>query len=262
MRVYLAYFILAFRNNTVYRIQYLMGLVNTCLQIFISCMIWRALYSDIDNVKGITYAVVVTNFIISQGLGNAFSTNDFAIQHKLWDGSIAMDLLKPIDMQLVIIMQNLGNIMFNLITNFLPALMISIIIFPVMPPNGIMNFLFFLISIVLGFLILGAVSNIVQMSAFWIMNVWSVSTIKNVLIGVLAGSSLPLWFMPGFMMKIIEFTPFDSIYYMPIRIYLGQNSWNDIMYCYMKQILWFIILFIIGQIMWTKGKKRVVVQGG
>ena len=262
MRTYLAYFVISFRNNTVYRIQYLIGLLNTCLQIFISCMIWKALYGGAQEVNGITYAMVVTNFIISQGLGSTFAINDFAIQHKLWDGSIAMELLKPIDLRIVMIMQNLGNITFNILTNFLPALIIAIFAFPILPPAGVAEFILFLLSIILGFLILWAISTIVQMSAFWIINVWSVSTIKNVVIGVLAGSSLPLWFMPGFMMKIIEFTPFDAIYYMPVRIYLGQIGMNEIMSCYVKQIGWFVVLFAIGQFLWAKGKKRIIVQGG
>ena len=91
---------------------------------------------------------------------------------------------------------------------------------------------------------------------------WSISTIKNVIIGVLSGSLLPLWFMPESVLQIINYTPFDSIYFIPIEIYLGTISLYEIMGCYVRQVIWIIILYSLSRIMWEFGKKRLVVQGG
>ena len=103
MSIYIAYFKIAFRSNIVYRIDHLLGIFNTCLQIFISCSLWKILYGNHTEINGITYSMVATNSIIAQGLGNAFSLDDFAIQHKLWDGSISGEFLKPINLHTVFI---------------------------------------------------------------------------------------------------------------------------------------------------------------
>jgi|LSQX01.3.fsa_nt_gb ABC-2 type transport system permease protein len=262
MRTYIAYFKLAFRNNTVYRVEYLLGILSNLLSIFITCAIWKALYGGQTVINGISFGMVTTNLIFAQGLGSAFSLDDFVVQRKLWDGSISTELLKPIDFRNSILAFNLGNIQFKLLTNFLPCVIITALFIGILPPSSIMSVVYFTISVILGFAILWGMSSIVQMTAFWILNVWSVSTLKNLLINVLAGASLPLWFMPGFLQSLIRYTPFDSIYFAPVKIYLGLMNTNEILLCYGKQIIWFVILIVLSTIMWEKGKKRIIIQGG
>lgn len=262
MSVYFAYIKIAFLNKCAYRVECLMGILSTCLQIFILSEIWRVLYDTNQNVNDITYSMVVTNFILSQGLSKAFSVNDFAIQQKINDGTICNEFLKPVDYRISILATNLGEILFNLIACFLPTVLITSIFTGILPPDSFANLLLFLISIILGFIILWLISSIVQMSSFWIVNVWSISTIKNVVIGVLSGALLPLWFMPESVLQIIKYTPFDSIYFIPIEIYLGTISVDEIVNCYVRQVIWIMILYLISRIMWGFGKKRLVVQGG
>lgn len=262
MSKYFAYIKIAFLNKSTYRVECLLNIISTCLQIFISCAIWKALYGDNSSVNDISYSMIVTNFILSQGLSRAFSLDDFAIQKKVNDGTICNEFLKPIDYRISILATNLGEILFNLITAFLPSLLITSIFVGILPPCSVVNFLLFLISIILGFIILWMICSIVQLSSFWIINVWSVSTIKNVVIGVLSGSLLPLWFMPESVLQVIKFTPFDSIYFMPIEVYLGTIQIDAVVSVYVRQIFWIFILYFISQIMWNLGKKRLIIQGG
>lgn len=262
MRSFIAYFKISFKSNTVYRFQFLLGILGTYIQIFVYCAIWKALYANNNEVNGITYTMVTTNFVLALAMSNSFSIDDFAIAKRLRDGSIATEMLKPIDLRINLLASNLGEIFFKLLVNFLPAVLISKIFIGILPPAGIKSFLGFLLSMVFGFSILWSISTIVQMTSFWIVNVWSVSTIKNVFINVLSGAMLPLWFMPQTLRKVISFTPFETIYYTPINIYLGRLTEAEILVSYAKQLGWFVVLFILGNLMWDAGKKRVFVQGG
>lgn len=262
MTTYFAYFKIAFKGGIAYKSNWWFGVLNTCLQIFISCAIWKALYGGNEKVSGISFMMLTTNFILAQGLGNVFSVNDFAVQGGISSGSIALDLLKPISYRSMLLARDLGAITSGLLSNFLPSLILACIFIRMLPPVSPAAFLMFCVSIVFGFGILWAISAIVQMTSFWIINVWSVSTIKNVLVNILAGASLPLWFMPPFLMNIIRFTPFDSIYYTPIQIYLGRIRLMNALPCLGKQLVWFALLFLVGHCMWRSGKKRIIVQGG
>ncbi len=259
---YFAYFKMTFKQNTAYRIEWLLGILNSIIQIFISIAIWKALYGNRQTVNGINFSVIATNFIISLGLSSIFSTNDFAIQQKINDGSIANELLKPIDFRKILLAQTLAQIAFKFLSNFLPTFLITSLVFGILPPAGIVNFLLYLLSMLLGFCVLWSLSLIIQMTAFWIINVWSISTIKNVFVKVLAGAALPLYFMPEPIMKIIRFTPFDSIYHIPLQIYLGNASSEQIILCFLKQIVWIAILYSISILMWNCGSKKIIVQGG
>lgn len=262
MRAYLAFIRTTFLNKMVYRFEHILGVVNTTLQILITVTIWKALYSGGSTVDGITLPMVVTSIIIGQGLSNSYIFNDLAVSKRVKDGSIINVLLKPISFRVQLFAENVGNILFRLVVNFTPSLIISILFFGIIPPKSILSLILFVVSVILGFLVLWTLSSIVQHSAFWIMNTWSISTIKNVFVRVLSGAVLPLWFMPEGVLKVISFTPFDSIYFIPVKIYLGQISLNDVWFYYGKQIIWIVLLYLLSTLLWNKGQKRVVVQGG
>lgn len=214
---------------------YIVGIIGTILSIFISCAIWKVLYGYKSSVDGISYEMVVMNFIIGMGLTSAYNINDQNIQKKLKDGSIAMEFLKPVSYKSILLAENLGNIFFKLLTSFLPAALIGCVFIAFIAPVSILSLFLFVLSIVLGFVVFWLISMIVQLSAFWIMNVWSISTIKNVLVSLLSGSLIPIWFMPKILQSIISYTPFESIYSIPVWIYLGQIEGLDILISFAKQ---------------------------
>ena len=119
-----------------------------------------------------------------------------------------------------------------------------------------------LVSMILGYLILWLISFLIQTWSFWLFSVWGIVTIKNVFVSILSGSLLPLWFMPGVMRRIISYTPFEAIYFTPIRIYLGQLSGAAVLEGMLIQCVWIVLLYFISSMFWKQGVKKLVVQGG
>lgn len=259
---YLAYSKKNFISNSVYRFDHFMGNFSTCLQIFIFWSIYKALYGGAVEIDGITMAMVTTNFIISLGLNMAFSINEYYLPSRIRNGSISNELLKPINFKGIMLAEDFGKIFFNLIFQFTPALLIAIFTVGMLKPVSIAALICFIISAVLGFFVLWSISFLIQTTSFWVINVWSITTIKNVFVRVLSGSMLPLWFMPDWMQVVINFTPFSSIYFTPVQIYLGEISGIAIFISYIKQGLWILVLYSLGEVLWKKGIKKLVVQGG
>ena len=157
---------------------------------------------------------------------------------------------------------NMGQAAFKLIFHFIPALIVSVLIVGIKAPASFPMRVMFVVSALLGYGVLWSISFAVQMCAFWLINVWSIVTIKNVFINVLSGSMFPLWFMPEWMSGVMSFTPFSSIYFTPVQIYLGQLSFGEIALKCAVQLVWIIIIYFIGNILWKKGQQKLVVQGG
>ena len=143
-----------------------------------------------------------------------------------------------------------------------PTVVIACLFVGIVPPVSIGAVFLFCISTALGFAVLWAISTVVQMSAFWIINVWSVSTIKNVVVNVFSSAFLPLWFLPKGFAGIVRYTPFDCIYFIPIRIYLGQVAGAEVFYSWAKQLVWFIAIYTFATVLWHRGKTKVFIQGG
>ena len=262
MRTYVEFAIKKFQNRMAYRLEFFMGIVNTAMTIVVYLCIYKALYAGVEKIDGITFQMVATNFVISLGLSDAFHYNEMFLQDKIHDGSITNEFLKPVNFMLRMLSENIGEGVFKIVFNFIPALIFTMFYTQLCPPKSIGNLLLMLVSIAFGYLILWLISFIIQTWSFWLFSVWGIITIKNVFVNILAGTLLPMWFMPPLVRKIIAFTPFQSIYFTPVQIYLGELSGTDILSQMAVQLLWIGILYAIAKLFWQKGVKKLVVQGG
>ena len=259
---YLAFAKKSFLNRSAYRLNHFMGILNTLLRIFIFWCIYRTLYGNRQEVDGITIAMVTTNFVLSIGLDALFGIDDYYLPNRIGNGSIATELLLPISFQGRMLFENLGNTLFQLIFHLAPALVVSALTVGVLPPAGVGNLMLFVVSALLGYGVLWSLSFLLQTFSFWLINMWSLITIKNVFVNVLSGSMIPLWFMPDWMAPVLNALPFSSIYFTPVQIYLGQLSGQEILTKCLIQLAWITVLSLGGNLLWEKGKKKLVVQGG
>lgn len=259
---YLAFARKSFLGQSAYRFNHFVGILNTIFRIFIFWEIYRALYGGKTEVDGITLSMVTTNFIISLGLESIFFVDDYYLPSRIQSGSIATELLLPVNIHGRMLADNLGHTLFQLLFHFAPAVAVSMLFHTIMAPAGLSMLLLFILSALLGYGVLWTISFAVQMFSFWLINIWSIVTLKNAFVNVLSGATMPLWFMPDWMRGVIRFTPFSSIYFTPVQIYLGQLSLSEILQKFMIQLFWILALFSIGMLLWKKGQKKLVVQGG
>lgn len=251
-----------FRNNMAYRFEYIMGIFDTLLSFVVYWSIYRALYGGAEEVGGVTFSMVATNFIISLGLNSAFAKNEMFLQDKIKQGSIANELLKPVNFKLRMLFEDLGEGFFHVLFHFLPTVCIAALFADLQAPSSAGNLLLCVVSALLGYLVLWLISFIVQVWSFWLFSVWGLITMKNALIKILAGALIPLWFMPDWLRQIIKFTPFDSIYFTPVQIYLGELQGWQLLLNFGRQVVWIVILYALSEFFWRRGIKKLVIQGG
>lgn len=262
MRTYLEVAKKAFQNNLVYRIDYIAGLINTLVMIFVNIAIWKAIYQEDEVVGGVQLKIIITYIVLGFLMQSIFAMDDYFIEGKMRTGLISSDLLKPISFRMYVFSYNIGNTAFKILMQLTPALIISVIFFHFLEPFSIQMGIFFFISSVLGFFVLYSINFLVWITSFWFYYIFSMVTIKDALIMVLSGAVIPLWFMPQWLMDFIKMTPFDSIYYIPISIYLGQIPQSEILLSILKQVLWILALTLAGHLLWKRATKKLVVQGG
>lgn len=259
---YLAFAKKSFLQKSAYRLDHWMGILNTLIRLVIYVEIYRALYGGRQAVDGITMSMVTTNFILSLGLESFFVVNDFYLANRIYNGSIATEMLLPVSFHGRMLADNLGVAAFKLIFHFVPAMLVAVLFIGIEAPAGAGAFGLFILSALFGYGVLWSLSFLFQMFSFWLINVWAIMTIKNVFINVLSGSMIPLWFMPETVRRIIAFTPFEGIYFTPVQIYLGTISGGEIVAGFIKQLVWIACLMAAGFVLWNKGKRKLVVQGG
>ena len=153
MNTYMQIATIKFRNNMAYRFEYIMGILNTVLNFLVYWCIYKALYGGASEIDGITFSMVTTNFIISLGLTSAFSKNEMFLQDKIKQGTIANELLKPVNFKFRMMFEDLGDGFFKVVFNFLPAVIVAMIFTPIEAPAGILNLAFCFSSIIFGYIV-------------------------------------------------------------------------------------------------------------
>jgi ABC-2 type transport system permease protein len=262
MRVYLEFAKKSFQNNIVYRMDYFAGVINAIVMIFVNLAIWKAIYEEEETLEGVQFKMLATYIVLSFLMQVLYMMDEYFIESKVRSGLISSDMIKPINFRLYVFSYNVGTMIFRLIMQLLPALIISIFLFKLLPPFSFIMLTYFVISGLLGYLVLYNLNFIVWVSSFWFYWTFSLVTIKDAAVMIFSGALIPLWFLPQGLVDFIKLTPFDSIFYTPIRIYLGMVPENEIVASLVKQMIWVFVLFGIGQLLWRAATKKLVVQGG
>lgn len=252
----------SFQNNLVYRVDYVAGVINAIVMIFVNLSIWKAIYEEEEALVGVQFKLLATYIVLSFLMQVIFAMDDYFVENKVRSGLISTDLLKPIGFRRYVFAYQAGNLAFRLSIQVLPALLLSIFLFHVLPPFSAQTFVLFVASAILGYLVLYQLNFLVWLSSFWFYWTFSLVTIKDAVVMILSGALIPLWFMPPWLSNFIKLTPFDSIFYTPIQIYLGMIPAEEIASSLIRQSLWVIVLYAAGHVLWKAASRKLVVQGG
>ena len=79
---------------------------------------------------------------------------------------------------------------------------------------------------------------------------------------ILSGMLIPIPFFPKFLQNISNIIPFRYITDFPFRLYVGNISMNEGFIGIIIQIIWIVILIILGRFITKKALKKAVIQGG
>ena len=79
---------------------------------------------------------------------------------------------------------------------------------------------------------------------------------------IFSGLVVPIPFFPKFLQTISKCMPFQYVSDLPFRIYVGNIGIEQGIEGLLIQLIWIIILMLLGYILMQKSLKKVVVQGG
>jgi ABC-2 type transport system permease protein len=259
---YLRYITIGFRGGTAYRLDYFAGVVNIVFIVLVNVILWKSLYKSQNMENSIQHRMMITYIILSIIFQTVFIMDEFIIEKKMWDGSIIHSLLKPVSFRLYIFFTTLGKSFFNLVMLFIPSVLVVKLVFNIVPPYSATYLAYYIVSVILGYLVLYNFNFIFWTFAFEYMTSWGIITLKNAFVMVLSGALVPLWFMPEEIANVLKYLPFQTIYYFPLSIYLGIIPQTEIISGITAQIIWVVVFIITGHIFWKRTVREIVVQGG
>jgi len=184
------------------------------------------------------------------------------IIRSIHSGEVTSDLLKPMNFFNYWMAQDFGRAIAGFLMRSLTIMLLYAIIFDISYPEKSVQWLALSFALILSWLISFAWRFLINLSAFWSPNTFGIARFAYGLSWVLSGFAMPLAFFPSWFQNIANATPFPSMVYTIIEIYLGIATGNEIIWLLLVQVLWFILLVMIARIVLAAGIRRLVLLGG
>lgn len=268
LRIYLPFAVNELKTHLAYRGAFYLFLLISTFGSFVSYFLWSAIYGSSETavLGGLTrdemtvyiFMVYVTSSIVAISLSEWVSED-------VVKGTVAMNLIKPIDYRLSLIVRALGQMVYRFLA---PAVFIWVGLelykyFALgLGFTPISNLIFYLISCMLSFLIFVLFDFCVGMVAFFTNYIFGLLMVKEALMSFLTGQLIPLSFFPPIVQRIFDFLPFSSMIYTPVMIYLGKYSATELALLLLRQAFWVVALYLLGSLIWKRVVRRMVVLGG
>jgi ABC-2 type transport system permease protein len=253
-----------FRRYSTYRQAVVAGLATNVVFGFMRCAVLLTVFAGTlagsARIAGYDPSRTVTFVWIGQGLiavvliwGNA----DFG--ERIRTGDLAVDLLRPIDLQVTLLAEDLGRAAFALLTRLTGPLLVGLIFFDLVLPGSALRWAAFGASVLLAILVSFAMRFLLNLVAFWLLDWRGLLSLYGATSSVLAGLVIPIAFFPGWARTMIWATPFPAMLQAPIDIAIARGSaWPLLVH----QLAWAGSLLAAGRLVLARAVRTLVIQGG
>ncbi|MBH47197.1 MAG: hypothetical protein CME71_03400 [Halobacteriovorax sp.] len=95
--------------------------------------------------------------------------------------------------------------------------------------------------------------------AFWLDETWTMRAVFQIIVNFLSGAVIPLPFFPEWAQKVLVYTPFPSLTYTPIRIFMGDLSglYQGLLTLFISMLF----MIVINTLVWKKGVRLFSAAG-
>jgi ABC-2 type transport system permease protein len=184
------------------------------------------------------------------------------IADRVQSGQIAVDLARPVDLQLAWWARDLGRAAFALPTRGLPPLLVGAWLVGIALPQSWTAYPLGLVSLVLGVSISFTLRFLLNLVAFWTFDVRGFLGLYVVLLGLLSGFYVPVHMFPGWLQTVAFASPFPAMFQSPIDVMSGRVLGAAALPVMGVQLLWLAGLVALARVVLWRAARRLVVQGG
>lgn len=263
MKSYLFVAKIRIQTALAYRFNVISTILIQCLIMYAMSCFWAAAYNGAETVSGASQRDMITYTTISVIMGNLLTMGvQNRIARSVRTGSVALDLLKPVNIYGIYLAEDLGDCAAAFFQKAVPLLLVGTVLFGFPMPASAVHLLLFLFSFAIGYFINWILAALLGLCAFKTLTLGPLVNAKGFIMKLLSGSIFPLWFFPAGFRQVLEALPFMNIYQLPLGIYIGQYAMDEIMLRTALQLFWCAALWVLFDVLQKKMAAAILIQGG
>jgi len=248
-----------------FRSSLFLNLLGNLVYMIVMFFLWRAIYasSPQTTVNGMTFRETLVYLTMA---GAIFSTLDVYLVWKMGrdiqSGQISLYFTKPMDFFLREFFYVSGNVVVQLFLTLLPTFLIVCMFTGWTIPLG-WNLMVFVPALFLSLLLNFSIDFIVGTLCLYTQSFWGINMVKEVIVLLLSGATVPLAFFPGTFRTVASFLPFQAMYNLPLQILISHTyTWADYGRALGVQLFWVVVLVTLGRLFFRQSSKIITVNGG
>lgn len=184
------------------------------------------------------------------------------IAERVKTGEIAVDLARPVDLYLAWWSRDLGRALFVLPSRGLPPLLVGALLIGVSFPTRWTAYPLGLVSLFFAVSISFTMRFLVNLAAFWVLDIRGLSNLYVAVLAVFSGLFVPVHLFPGWLRTVAYASPFPAVLQYPIDVLSGRVLDGSALRVVLLQLGWWGLLLALSRLALARATRRLVVQGG
>jgi ABC-2 type transport system permease protein len=251
----------AFSREATYRMEVFTNLGSVLLRLYIMKSVWTALYAQNVAPAGVPLDAILTYTAVALLMSIILEIDGTRlIQTRVREGTIATDLMKPINLVLFFFSDGVGQTLLHALL-IVPSLILALFIVHIDVPSPA-TLGAFAVSFVLGYVVNFLLNFTMNAVAFWTLETFAIQLMVRWVSDLLGGQIVPLIFFPAALQQIVLALPFAAIYSTPLLIYLGNIPPAQYASALGLQMLWIAAFAGVSAVIWRAAQRHIVIQGG
>jgi viologen exporter family transport system permease protein len=246
-----------------YRARYYVGVLTYLFNVAVYYFIWRAVFRSSATVAGLSLPEMITYVAVGWTIRSFyFNEIDRELAAQVQEGRLAMNLIRPVDFQTVMVADAAGQSAFRATLFTLPIALTVGLLFPVRPPASVLAGALFVLSAALSFFLVAAINFLVGLIAIRTKSIEGILRAKYMLLELLSGLLIPTTLFPEPLRTLLFASPFPHINFTPAALYLGKAAGWEAARLLGLQAGWAVALLAAGRAVWRRSQRRITIQGG
>jgi len=267
MRPYISAFRVRFLNGLQYRAAALGGLATQFFWGVMAIFIYQAFYISGGVPQTFNFSQLVTYIWLQQAFLALIMLYDWDSElfEMITSGNISYELCRPCNLYGFWYVKLLSKRLSSAALRFSPIIIVALLLptpYKLSFPQSPVTFLLFIATLMLGLLLIVAISMLIYISTFKTMSPVGSMAFIGLVGEFFSGMTIPIPLMPEWLRAVCYILPFRWTADLPLRIYSGNIGVNEAVISIGVQFVWIIVLASAGAILMMRVTRRIVVQGG
>jgi len=252
-----------FRRYATYRQATLAAAFTNSVFGFLKTYVLLAALGERVTVAGYDAVQLATFVWVGQGLLGVvelFTWTELA--ERVRDGTVASDLLRPVDPIWAYLGTDLGRAGHATMTRLAIPVLVGAAFFPLYVPTRPVTYLLAAASVVLAVVVSFGTRYLTNLVAFWWLDVRGANLVWLIGSTMLSGLALPVAFFPDVVRPLVWATPFPWMFQAPLDVLLERRGTGHQVLLLGGQVVAAAVVLAACHLVQRRAVRKLVIQGG